>query len=331
MLHHGTIRKYTAALIDLFNNMEIQYKDSNGNTLSRSIPLVYSSREKSKLLDEKVTEQLSTGNTNVLPRASISLVTMAKMEQRVTNKNVKINTYATEDSFEYMYNSVPYEFTYQVDVMCRGMNEATQIIEQLAPKFNPTVNIDVWDATNLNEPTRIPVRLLDFSLENDEYDELYANIFTVSMGISLVGNLYPPIKTVERVKEFNMYLNQQDGDYFNKKTILGWDVNDSGELENATEARVEDSSTFTPNVISLNSDNPIVEGINNIYAIYEDGDNKLSELNFTWSILSGNATVTPDLDKAVLDIATGESSVEVELKITDAFGNYNSLSKIFTV
>ena len=30
MIHHGTIRKYTAALLDLFNGIEIQYEDSNG-------------------------------------------------------------------------------------------------------------------------------------------------------------------------------------------------------------------------------------------------------------------------------------------------------------
>ena len=157
--HHGTIRKYTAAILDLFNDLEIQYENSLGVTISRPIPIRYSSREKATIFDEYTTEQLLSGNYSILPRASLSLQSMSKVDSRVTNKNTKINQYKTDDSIEFSFNSVPYEFTFEIIVQCRGMNEAAQIIEQIAPKFNPTVNIDVWDAANLSEPTRIPVRL----------------------------------------------------------------------------------------------------------------------------------------------------------------------------
>jgi hypothetical protein len=135
-------------------------------------------------LDNFSTEQLLAGNTNTLPRGAIALSTMIKAEQRTTNKNLKIGKVKGENTFEYMYNSVPFEFTFELAIMCRGMNEAAMIIEQIAPKFNPTVNIDVWDAENLNEPTRIPVKLLDIGIESNEYDELSSNIVTVNVGTS---------------------------------------------------------------------------------------------------------------------------------------------------
>jgi len=330
MIHHGTIRKYTAALLDLFNGIEIQYEDSNGTTLSRNIPIKYSSREKAKILDDYTSEQLFSGNTNVLPRANLAMSTMVKADSRIQNKNLKIAKIKTDDTFEYMYNSVPYEFTFELTFQCRGMNEASQIVEQIAPKFNPTVNIDVWDVSNLDEPTRVPVKLLDIGFETEEYDDVSSNIVMINIGLSIMGNLYPPIKSSGRIKEFKMYVNEQQGNFFNKKSILGWDVDDNGELTNSNMTQVTDTVTYAPSLISINSENTVQVGLNNLVLIYEDKDNKLSELTFEWDVISGSAVVVGDLDTAELTVsAVGD--VEVQVTITDAFGNYNSLSKTFTI
>jgi hypothetical protein len=336
MFHHGTIRKYTAAMLDLFNDLEIQYTDSNGNIRSRNIPIKYSSIEKYRELDNFSTEQLLAGNTNTLPRGAIALSTMIKAEQRTTNKNLKIGKVKGENTFEYMYNSVPFEFTFELAIMCRGMNEAAMIIEQIAPKFNPTVNIDVWDAENLNEPTRIPVKLLDIGIESNEYDELSSNIVTVNVGTSIMGNLYPPIKSIERVKEFKMYIaetvgNKEVGETAVRKAIMGWDVQDDGTLINGTVVNVDRSSNFPPRIVDVYGLN-IGMGVNTLTAIYEDGDNKVSELYFQWEILSGGATIIPvGIGDTAEFYITQPGDIEVQCKITDVFGNYDTFTKVFTI
>jgi hypothetical protein len=239
--HHGSIRKYTAALIELFNDIEIQYGKSNATTQAKKIPLKYSAREKSRIFDEYTTEQILSGNFNVLPRASISLQSMTKSAERTTNKNLKINTVTTDQSMDFMYNSVPYEFAFELVFQCRGMNEATQIIEQIAPRFNPTVNIDVWDAGNLSEPTRIPVKLLDINLESEEYDEISSNIFVVSFSIGIVGNLYPPIKSQERVQAFRMTINEIYEQECVEKSLMEWDVDLDGYIDAGTLDTIIDS------------------------------------------------------------------------------------------
>lgn len=227
--HHGSIRKYTAALLDVFNSTEIQYKKSTGEIVTKAIPLKYSTVEKTRTFDEYTAEQILSGNYSVLPRSNLSLVSMTKATQRQTNKNSKIGKYTSDNTLEYMYNSVPYEFAYDITFQCRGMNEATQIIEQIAPKFNPTVNIDVWDAQNLNEPTRVPVTLTNISMETEEYDEISTNIITVVFNLSIIGNLYPPVKAQPRVKEFQMYLNQiENEENATRKEMLEWDVDLNG-------------------------------------------------------------------------------------------------------
>lgn len=328
--HHNTIRTYTGALLNLFNDLEVQYKNSVGEITSRNIPVRFATKEKSKILDEYSTNQLTSGNYNVLPRANLSWSNMIKAEQRTTNKNVKINTKANENTFEFLYNSVPYEFTYELTIMCRGLNEATMIIEQIACKFNPIINIDVYDATNLDEPTRVPVTLLDIGLEPSEYEELSSNIINVNVGLSIKGNIYPPIKSIERIKEFKMFLNESQEDKFNnytKKSVFNYDIIDS-ELKNEEVFIPEIDNTY-PIIVEIVGDNVIV-GENNILAIWEDKDSTIRELNFEWFVLSGDASILGSKDTAKL-IVSEPGNIEILLKITDENGNYNSKSKIFTV
>lgn len=330
MVHHNTIRKYTAALLDLFNNIEIQYMNSSGDTLSKNVPITYISKEKSLMLDQHTSEQLLQGNYNVLPRANISLSTMVKADQRVQNKNLKINKVKSEDEYSYSYNSIPYEFTFELSVICRGMNEAAIIIEQIAPKFNPTVNVDIWDAENLNEPTRIPLRLLDVGIEQPEYDELSTNLVTVSFGLSLMGNLYQPIKNIERIKEFKILLNEVNGDYYTRKAIMGWDVDtQTGDLDNETIINLENVALYPPSIISITGDN-ISLGDNTLTAIWEDYDNDISEISFEWAILEGDAVIVGNETTATLTI-NDYGAVEIQCTITDVYNNYSSYSKIFYV
>lgn len=328
MYHHGTIRKYTAALISFFNDVEVQNKNSSGTTITKNVPLVYSSREKSKILDNKTTEQLLSGNYNVLPRSSLALAGMVKSPQRAANKNHKIGNVKTENSIQYMYNSVPYEFTYELVYQCRGMNEASQIIEQIAPVFNPILNIDIFDGDNLNEPTRIPVKLEGIDINTDEYDELTSNIFLLTFTLSIQGNLYQPIKSQERIKEFKIRMNEYDNDnYYTKKSILGWDVNESGELQNGTIVTIPDVYTYPPVITSINANTTIV-GDNNFVVIFEDKDNPIEELTFNWEILSGDGSITFDNDKAIVT-ANSIGTIDIQVTITDVYGNYATYSELF--
>lgn len=328
--HHNTIRTYTGALLNLFNDLEIQYKNSSGEVASRNIPVRFATKEKSKILDEYTTEQLTSGNYNVLPRANLSWSSMIKSEQRTTNKNVKINTKANANTFEFLYNSVPYEFTYELNILCRGMNEATMIIEQIACKFNPIVNIDVYDATNLDEPTRIPVTLLDIGVEPSDYEELSSNIINISCGLSIKGNIYPPIKSIERIKEFKMFLNESEEEDFSpykKKTVFSYDVVDN-EVKNEKIFIPEIMDTY-PRIIEIIGNNVVI-GSNDLTCIWEDDDSTIREVSFEWFVLSVNASIIGNADTAKLIVSDG-GDVEVLCKITDENGNYNSKTKIFTV
>ena len=335
--HHNSIRTYVGALLNLFRDLEVQYEKSNGELISKNIKVEFSNREKSKILDEHTVEQITSGNYNVLPRGNLLWSAMVKSDNRTTNKHVKVNTKANENNFEFLYNSVPYEFMFELAIICRGMNEATMIIEQVAAKFNPIINIDVYDAINLSSPTRIPVTLLDIGISTDDYEEISNNIITISFGLSIKGNVYPPIKSIERIKEFKMILSETEKnieknpsninqDKFKKSVISG----DVIEMElndiNIFIPEIEDTSPVLIEIISNN----IVIGNNDIYCIWEDKDSTIRELTFNWQVISGDATITGNKDKANL-IVNSAGEVEVMLTITDEEDNYTSLNKIFNI
>ena len=331
--HHGTIRTYTGAILDLFNDLEVQYKNSKGEISSRNVPVRFSSREKSSILDEHTVEQISSGNYNVLPRANLLWSAIVKSDNRTTNKHVKVNTKANEDNFEFLYNSVPYELMFELAIVCRGMNEATMIIEQIAAKFNPIVNIDVYDAVNLNKPTRIPVTLLDIGISTDGYEELSSNIISISCGLSVKGNIFPPIKTIERIKEFKMIISDipENAENINqehyKKIVFDSEIIDK-KVQNLEMSYVDYIDTH-PKIIDIVGDNVNI-GSNDILAIWEDIDSTIRELIFEWNIISGDATISADKDKAKLFVSEA-GDIEVILKITDENGNYTSKTKIFTI
>ena len=216
MFYHNTIRRYVLALLDFFNNLEVQYAD-NDQIITKSVPIRYKTREK-LLSQDKSTEQVLTGNTNVLPRAELELTDLSPDTERQVSKYLKINRLRNDLDAEFQWNCLSYTFSFEVKVLCRGMNEVSQIIEQVCPKFNPNVAIDIRDAENETVPTRIPLQLDGVSFEVPDYDEKSNNICTVSFSLKLLGYLFEPIKKYSLVKEFNINLNTPSVQSVNLKT-----------------------------------------------------------------------------------------------------------------
>ena len=208
MISHGTISLYTAALLSFLRKIKIEYLDENENLISKNIPIMYSSKEKAKSLEFFNQKDFISGNVNLLPRGTLSLVTIMKREDALLNRNIKINKVNNNGSFEYSYNSVPFSFIYEFNIFCRGMSELTSLIEIIMPRFNPNLALDVYDVANLDEPTRIPLKLMDVSFQEvDEFSETSKNIWDLTFSMQIDGNLYQNIKTINPLTEYKEAVN----------------------------------------------------------------------------------------------------------------------------
>lgn len=226
--HHNTTRKYTASLINLFNKVEVQYVTSDSKIESTKIPLNYSNRDKFAIFDSLSDTNIKSGNYNILPIGFLSLISIERDMERARNKNLKIGTHHKEDSTDYMYNSIPYNYNFELNYLCRGMNEATQIIEQIVPMFNPNYHIDIHDGINTQKPTRINIRMTDVQFETEDYEALSSNLVTVQVSLILSGFMYMPILSTSRVKEFDLSLSTIREDDAIRNSMQEWDVDSLG-------------------------------------------------------------------------------------------------------
>lgn len=211
MISHGTISLYTGALLSFLRKIKIEYLDENKNLITKNIPIMYSSKEKARSLEFFNQKDFISGNVNLLPRGTLALVSIMKREDALLNRNIKINKVKNiNGSFEYAYNSVPFSFIYEFNIFCRGMSELTSLIEIIMPKFNPNLALDVYDVANLDEPSRVPIKLMDVSFEEvDGFSETSKNIWNATFSMQIDGNLYQNIKTINPLTEYKEAVNTQ--------------------------------------------------------------------------------------------------------------------------
>lgn len=212
MISHGTINSYVGALLTFLRNIDISYIDENKNLITKNIPIMYTSKEKSDSLEFLNAEDIKTGNVNILPRGTLALVSIQKREEASLNRNIKVNKVRTDNKIEYSFNSVPYSFIFEFNIFCRGMNELASLIEIILPNFNPNLSLDIYDVANLDEPTRVPLKLMDVTFsEVDENSETSKNIWMLTFSMQMDGQLYQQIKTTNLLKEYDMLTNVNKG------------------------------------------------------------------------------------------------------------------------
>ena len=186
--HHSSIKNYTIALLDLFNDIHIvRYDDEEGREYDFKVPIIFGSKEKAFHLDSIETQNILNGNVNVLPKIVLSFEGMSKAPMRNTNKLARLD-------HKKQYNSVSYDFQFTMYIATRTFTDATIIIEQIAPLFRPDYSVKINEIDIQEEPTTIPVTIGDFSIvlpDTTSEDEL--RIIEVDVPLTIKGNLYLPL------------------------------------------------------------------------------------------------------------------------------------------
>jgi hypothetical protein len=272
---------------------------------------------------------LLSGNYNILPRSSLTLLSMVRNSERQSNKFNKI---ATTDFGEFFYNAVAYDFSFDMNIMCRGMNEASSIIEQITSRFSPNYTLLINEIPNQVTPTSTPVQLLDVSLETEEYEDISANIININVGLMLKGNFYAPIEQMDKIHNVDMYMNlwnnSEKNDY-TRARYFQYDVTDSV-VQHPNAHTLFETPFIKPVVTDIVSNDSIEVGNElMLRCVVSDFDNKIDELSFIWSV-AGSATIenviTGPKENAIL-IGTATEIVTVQVIVTDV---HNNTSNIFS-
>jgi hypothetical protein len=357
--HHNIIRKYTLALLSTFSNLEVQKVMSDGVTItSNMVPIRFSSREKSTIFSEVETSQLTNGNFNIIPRASLVFNSMTRAPERTTSKfnkiNTTINVQTETELISYQYNAIPHDFSFSLIIQADGMNEATQIAEQIASHFNPTYLLKINEIPLQSEPSSIALMLDGLEFEQQEYDEFSSNMVTITCELTLKGNIYPPITDQGLLKNIRIYLDQyenEENEKVKRQIKLEFDTIPETGLPDATSFFKTDwvannkvsanapgdwyflaqdgtpilnqsgISILSPGAVFISGETQLLPNSSGQYLLnFIDVDDE-TEFTYIWNILSGNATITQNNVNPVT-INTGVTGVVLlQAQVIDNDGN----------
>jgi len=238
--YHETIRKYVAIFGTLFNDINIQRRNSAG-VITEQIKVPISYEAKDKLILRMRAVQADGGVSTTLPRMGFSLTGITYDGVRKLNTIGRIysaNTAAGTGSLMKQYNPVPYNFDFTLAAMVDNSEDGAQIFEQIVPFFTPEFTVSVNLVPDMNVKPDISIILNGVSLEDSYEGEFTLKREVIwTLNFQIKGYIYPDIKTGSVTKSVIVNLRMP-----------------SEEVELPEYIVLEDSTDFSVNYLLLNAD-----------------------------------------------------------------------------
>ena len=148
---HNLTQRYILAFGSILTDIEIQRQDESGNVLSQiKVPVVFSNKEKwaQRALDDA---EHTRQEAITLPRIAFQLTDISYDSNRKLARNETLQLLRTHSNKmdNMVYTPVPYQLTFNVDIMTKTQSEMYQIIEQIIPAFVPDIVIKVKALDNV--------------------------------------------------------------------------------------------------------------------------------------------------------------------------------------
>jgi len=239
--YHETIRKYVAVFGTLFNDINIQRRNSAGVITEQiKVPIEYSAKDKMLLHIRKMsTTDASVATT--LPRMGFVMNGIAYDGTRKLNTLGQVyaaNTAASSSTLMKQYNPVPYNFDFALTAMVDNSEDGAQIFEQIVPFFTPefTVSVDLVSSMNVKPDISI---ILNSTTVEDSYEGDFTARREIlwSFTFQLKGYIYPDVKSGSVTKSVIVSLRMPAEEPDIPEYII-----------------LEDSTDFSVNYLILNAD-----------------------------------------------------------------------------
>ena len=292
--YHQTIRKYVAAFGTLFNDINVERKNSAGTVLEKiKVPLAYGPKQKWILALQETSASRKVIATRT-PRMGFAFTGVAYDSTRKLNtlgRNVAANTaLSTTTSLLTQYNPVPYNFDFELFILVNNAEDGTQILEQILPYFTPEFTVTINTIPDMGIKADVPI-ILNSASQSDEYEGELATRRTIIWTLSflLKGFIYPDIKSSAVIKQIEVNFRipgiDQEGfevefilletsdfdttDYILLETDYYERIADESSSEGAAESTVKSRYTVTPSPAGATADTDY--GFSETFEYFEQG------------------------------------------------------------
>ena len=239
--YHETIRKYVAVFGTLFNDINIQRRNSAGVITEQiKVPIEYSAKDKMLLHIRRMSTTDASVQTT-LPRMGFVLTGITYDGTRKLNTLGQVyaaNTAAGTSTLMKQYNPVPYNFDFELTAAVDNAEDGAQIFEQIVPFFTPEFTVSVSLIPSMNIKPDISIVLNSTATEDSfEGDFTTRREIIWTFGFLMKGYIYPDIKSGSVTKEVIVNLRTP-----------------AEEVEISEYIILEDSTDFSTNYLILNAD-----------------------------------------------------------------------------
>lgn len=167
--YHEIFKRTVVGFGNLFKNIHIQKVDKKENVINdMKVPLAYGPTQK---FLAKLTQQaeLNQPTQITLPRMSFEMTAIAYDGTRKTQPTQMFKTMDDGEKLKRVYLPVPYNVSFELNIMAKLNEDCLQIVEQILPYFQPSFNITVDLVDQIGEKRDIPI-VLDSINFSDDYE-----------------------------------------------------------------------------------------------------------------------------------------------------------------
>ena len=186
--YHGTIRNLITSVGQLFQGIQIQKYDAQGQKQQViRVPCEYGPKDKwLSMLKER--PDYDHGVEITLPRLAYEIIDYRYDAARKIGTKGAYVVGNIADKRAKLFNPVPYDVHINVYSMCKDQNTSLQILEQILPYFAPSLTISMEVLPVFNLMKDIPIVLSGVTVE-DSYEGSPDQLRTVVQTFSLVAQL----------------------------------------------------------------------------------------------------------------------------------------------
>jgi T4-like virus Myoviridae tail sheath stabiliser len=203
--YNTLFKKYVTIFGTLFNNIKIERRDENGNLEQNfKVPIAYGPREKflARITDNPDAIALTSIK---LPRMAFAISAIQYAPERklqTINKIVSRKNVNGTNVYDKVFNPVPYDVGFKLQILSKTMEDGLRIIEQILPYFTPEWTVSAKLLGNdFDNVTDIPLILNDVQIEDSyENDFLARKVLTFTLNFTMKCYFYGPVTSSKIIK-----------------------------------------------------------------------------------------------------------------------------------
>lgn len=224
--YRGTMRNYVIAFGSLFDDIDIQRKNSMGEVIKTiRVPISYGPSQKyiSRINFDAKSSSL------ILPRLSFEISGITYDSSRKLSKlGGYVGTTEDGDKKTFVYNPVPWDINMTLSLLVKNAEDGTQILEQILPFFVPSFIVPIKEVEELGIVRDTPIVLNSVSVSDDyEGDYSTRRVLEWSLDFTIKGYLYGSSKESPIIRSAETNLADLNTNNKYRKTTVTPDPEDA--------------------------------------------------------------------------------------------------------